>query len=413
MITNQFEAFSTVKWNRIARSYYAAATHLLDNNSVDAVTVHDILTMTKTSRQTFYNYFPSKNSFFNFVFFKNVNEQVFRSNPFEVLTQIIPSELSERIDYYSALCNETGQDAFPHFLRDYLQVYYQKITEKNKSEIFIEGILTSTFEAYSMVSAQLFIKWVTDSDYRNQHTARDVGLEVYYNLPASLYRAFSNPVALPVEPTESNIVNLYIGLLVGKLFLNKMIEQFMEKHPEIRINLIRAERFLSDTNHSVGLELSSYELADTNYETYKLCDHKVVVLVSKDNPLSKLKHAQLETFYDQNIILSSYRDKKMLIKALGNDDLNKVFSVNEISGCLKDIAVESNKGVEIKSSLDGYRLSEKVEAVEIDDFKEGKNPFKASLNLYIQKGYELSENERILARFIIDFAKSYDPTMQQ
>ena len=201
--------------------------------------------------------------------------------------------------------------------------------------------------------------------------------------------------------------------MVGKDFLDKMVEAFIVEHPNIRINFVRSGHYRSVKSRSVGLELSSFEFSDTNYEKYKLCEHNIVALVSKDNPLSKLTHAKFEAFYEENVVLNSYRDKKMLVKALRNDSLRNTFSVNEISSSLNDIILEHNMGVVLKSTLDEYKGNKKVHAVVIDDFKEGKEPFVATLSLFIQKDYELSENERILARFIMEFSKNYKTTLSR
>ena len=315
--------------------------------------------------------------------------------------------MSKNVDYYSAICAGTGTDNFRDFLTFYLKSYYQDISERVWDETANNGIVDSTIDAYADVSSHLFIRWLTDIKYGSQYTAKDVGWQIYKDIPASLYQAFDAPATTPTEKIVTNIVNLGIGVLVGKEFLDKMVEAFIIEYPNIRINFVRSGHYRSVKSRSVGLELSSFEFSDSNYEKYKLCEHNIVILVSKDNPLSKLTHAKLEAFYEENIVLNSYRDKKMLVKALRNDNLRNTFSVNEISSSLNDIYLEHNKGVILKSTLDDYKANKKVQTVIIDDFKEGKEPYMASLNLFIQKDYELSENERILARFIMEFSKKY------
>lgn len=413
MNANQLAALGKIKSNRIARTYYDTALGLAQERSVNDVTVQDILVLTDTSRQTFYNYFPNKNTFFNYVFFKNVNGLVHESNPLEVLTQIIPDELNKNYEYYSAICAGTGTDNFHDFLTFYLKAYYQDISERVWDETANNAIVDSTIDAYADVSAHLFVRWLTDIKYSSQYSAKDVGWQIYKDIPASLYQAFDAPATAPTDKIVTNIVNLGIGVMVGKDFLDKMVEAFIVEHPNIRINFVRSGHYRSVKSRSVGLELSSFEFSDTNYEKFKLCEHNIVALVSKDNPLSKLTHAKLEAFYEENVVLNSYRDKKMLVKALRNDSLRNTFSVNEISSSLNDIILEHNKGVVLKSTLDEYKSNKKVHAVVIDDFKEGKEPFVASLNLFIQKDYELSENERILARFIMEFSKNYKTTLSR
>ena len=407
MNANQLASLGRIKGNRIARTYFDTAIGLAQERSINDVTVQVILSLTDTSRQTFYNYFTNKNTFFNYVFFKNVNNLVQESNPLEVLTQIIPDELTKNYDYYSAISAGTGTDNFAEFLTFYLQSYYQEISERVWDETANNGIVDSTIDAYAAVSSQLFIRWLTDIKYSSQYTAKDVGWQIYKDIPASLYQAFDAPATAPVEKIVTNIVNLGIGVMVGKEFLDKMLETFIVEYPNIRINFVRSGHYRSVKSRSVGLELSSFEFSDSSYEKYKLCEHNIVMLVSKDNPLSKLTHAKLEAFYEENIVLNSYRDKKMLTKALRNDNLRNVFSVNEISSSLNDIILEHNKGVVLKSSLDDYKSNKKVQAVVIDDFQDGKEPFVSTLSLFVQKDYELSENERILARFLMEFAKNY------
>ncbi|MBR6331740.1 MAG: TetR family transcriptional regulator [Dehalococcoidales bacterium] len=408
MNANQLASLAKIKSNRIARAYYDTAIGLAKEQDINDVTVQVILSLTDTSRQTFYNYFANKNTLFNYVFVKDVNDSIYESNPLEVLTQIIPDELTKHFDYYAAISKGTGADCFSEFLTFYLQAYYQNISEKVWDETANNGIVDSTIDAYAAVSSNLFIRWLTDIKYSSQYSAKDVGWQIYKDIPASLYQAFDSPTVVSTEKIVTNIVNLGIGVLVGKDFLDKMFEAFIEEYPNIRINFVRSGHYRSVKSRSVGLELSSFEFSDTNYEKYKLCDHGIVMLVPKDNPLSKLTHAKLEVFYDENIVLNSYRDKKMLVKALRNENLRNSFSVNEISSSLNDIILENNRGVVLKSTLDDYKPSKKVQVVVIDDFMDGKNPFQADLNLFVQKEYELSDNERILARFLMEFSKNYN-----
>ena len=134
------------------------------------------------------------------------------------------------------------------------------------------------------------------------------------------------------------------------------------------------------------------------------------MLVSRKNPLSHYDHAKITMFQDERVILPGYREMKMIKRGLAQYssakiyNFDKIFCVNELFGIPDYVIMKENLGVILRSTLDGVRDNDVYKVVHIDDFKSDK-PLEIPLHLYIQRGYDLSANERRFIQCIMDYAK--------
>ncbi len=411
MSESELESFKELKEGRLLRAFYDAALELLEKKDVDEVSVKDITDITGVSRQTLYNYFSSKNSFFNYVLFRGVYEKMYQSSPREVITSIIPKELEAHARFYTQVAKTTGDNNFESFFSQIMRDYCQYVINSHWNSSVINRSMETSLDIYVNVAVQHFMHWLTDGMYNSIYSASDIGLSIFKDIPSSLLPAFDT-ISRVDEPEQKNpySVNLGIGLWVGQEFIAKLVEEFHKECPDLMVNIMKSGHYHSVKRYDIGIEISSYEFFDDHYDHYPLCNHGLCMLVSRKNPLSQYDHARITMFQNERVVLPGYREMKMIKRGLAQYaeskayNFEKIFCVNELFGVPDYVIMKEDLGVILRSTLDGVRDNDMYKVVRIDDFRSDR-PLEIPLHLYIQKDYELSKNERRFIQCIMDYAK--------
>jgi AcrR family transcriptional regulator len=398
-----------IKPNRIARSYYDSAFVLASNNDVSDVTVQMVLENTGTSRQTFYNYFPDKNTFFNYVFFANVQKKCLNTGFRMVITEIIPGEIESNYSFYHSISLCTGTNSFSEFLAEYINyIITGMLSEDHNKQTVERPSFATTVDVYSNFISQHFIRWLSDQEYHNGTTSRDVGLMLYKNMPPLINQAFneSNPSTLDGIINETNIVNLEIGVLVGDGYVNDLIKAFYKKNSDLLVSLVKSGQYHSSRSFDIGLEISSFEFNDSNYEAYLLCTHGFDIWVPKKHPLAKNEKVTSEDLKNKVLIVSGFRERKVISRYMSDVFPDSITLVNESGWLLDNTMLDFKKGILIKSSFDKIPANSDIVAIPL--FDNSGQPYKAGMYLYIPKDYPISLNERKLSQFIMEYSKRVD-----
>ena len=412
MSESELESFKNLKEGRLLKSFYKAAFDLIDQKDVDEISVKDITDITGVSRQTLYNYFASKNSFFNYALFRGVYEKMYQSTPREVITSIIPKEFEDHTRFYTQIARTTGTDSFESFFTQLLKDYCQYVISNHWNSTVINRSMETSLDIYVKVAVQHFMHWLTDGMYNSIYSASDIGLSIFKDIPSSLLPAFDTITKIG-EPELKNpySINLGIGLWVGQEFVAKLVEEFHKECPDIMVNIMKSGHYHSVKRYDIGIEISSYEFFDDHYDHYPLCNHGLCMLVSRKNPLSQYDHARITMFQNERVILPGYREMKMIKRGLAQYaeskafNFERIFCVNEMFGIPDYVIMKEDLGVILRSTLDGVHDNDVYKVVRIDDFGADK-PLEIPLHLYIQKEYELSKNERRFIQCIMNYAKN-------
>lgn len=159
--------------NTTTEKYYDAIQNLVDKHSTGAISVKMILDETKTSRQTFYNYFSDKYDLMNYVYHHDIYPligHIFDSvEDFQTTLYFLNKQLQNKGKYYQKICSYEEQNCFREYHIEFWISIYNKALSAYYGSRF-DTMMQHSLMVYITGLTELVINWMKTGCKNITHT---------------------------------------------------------------------------------------------------------------------------------------------------------------------------------------------------------------------------------------------------